>query len=81
MTEGVIARFRTMDISRSAVLAGHVLGNTLQQVVAVAVTAIEVPQGSRPSAILTKLHQASERSGCGMPASAALIVRRECMAR
>ena len=35
MTEGIIARFRTMDISRSAVLAGHVLGNTLQLFLAV----------------------------------------------
>ena len=40
MTEGIIARFRTMDISRSAVLAGHVLGNTLQLVIAVAVTLV-----------------------------------------
>ena len=38
MTEGIIARFRSMDISRTAVMAGHVLGNTLQQIIAVAVT-------------------------------------------
>ena len=30
MTEGVTARFRTMAISRTAVLAGHVLGGTAQ---------------------------------------------------
>ena len=36
MTEGIIARFRTMDISRSAVLTGHVLGSVLQHVIAVA---------------------------------------------
>ncbi|MDQ1574622.1 MAG: type transport system permease protein, partial [Actinomycetota bacterium] len=30
MTEGITARFRTMAISRAAVLAGHVLGNTIQ---------------------------------------------------
>ncbi len=29
MTEGITARFRTMAISRAAVLAGHVLGNTI----------------------------------------------------
>ncbi|GAA1954961.1 ABC transporter permease [Microbacterium deminutum] len=34
MTEGIIARFRTMDISRSAVLAGHVIGNLVQLLVA-----------------------------------------------
>ncbi|WP_221583649.1 ABC transporter permease [Microbacterium sp. G2-8] len=31
MTEGIIARFRTMDISRGAVLWGHVVANGLQQ--------------------------------------------------
>ena len=35
MTEGITARFRTMAISRAAVLAGHVLGNTLQTIIAV----------------------------------------------
>jgi ABC-2 type transport system permease protein len=40
MTEGIIARFRTMDISRSAVLAGHVLGNTLQLFLATVVTLV-----------------------------------------
>jgi ABC-2 type transport system permease protein len=36
MTEGITARFRTMAISRAAVLAGHVLGNTVQTIIAVA---------------------------------------------
>ena len=36
MTEGITARFRTMAISRAAVLAGHVLGNTVQAIIAVA---------------------------------------------
>ena len=36
MTEGITARFRTMAISRAAVLAGHVLGNTIQTMIAVA---------------------------------------------
>ncbi len=51
MTEGIVARFRTMDISRSAVLAGHVVGNTLQQVIAVMITmAVAVLIGFRPTA-------------------------------
>jgi ABC-2 type transport system permease protein len=37
MTEGIIARFRTMAISRAAVLAGHVLGSTIQAMLGVAV--------------------------------------------
>src|ERR1700754_4831067 len=37
LTEGIIARFRTMNISRSAVLTGHVLGNLLQVLLAVVV--------------------------------------------
>lgn len=37
LTKGIIARFRTMDISRSAVLSGHVLGNLIQSILAVAV--------------------------------------------
>jgi ABC-2 type transport system permease protein len=37
MTEGIVARFRTMAISRAAVLAGHVLGNTIQALIAVVV--------------------------------------------
>lgn len=36
MTTGITARFRTMAISRAAVLAGHVLGNTIQAIIAVA---------------------------------------------
>jgi ABC-2 type transport system permease protein len=36
MTEGITARYRTMSISRASVLAGHVLGNTIQAIIAVA---------------------------------------------
>ncbi|HEX3813465.1 MAG TPA: ABC transporter permease [Mycobacteriales bacterium] len=32
MTEGIVARFRTMSISRGAVLTGHVLGTLIQTV-------------------------------------------------
>ena len=51
MTEGITARFRTMAISRAAVLAGHVLGNTIQAVIAVAlVLGVGLLIGFRPSA-------------------------------
>ena len=51
MTEGITARFRTMAISRGAVLAGHVLGNTIQAVIAVAlVLGVGLLVGFRPTA-------------------------------
>lgn len=37
MKEGIISRFRTMAIARSSVLNGHVIGNTLQTMVGLAV--------------------------------------------
>ncbi|HYI32032.1 MAG TPA: ABC transporter permease [Glaciibacter sp.] len=40
MIEGITARFRTMAISRAAVLAGHVLGNTIQAIIAVALVLV-----------------------------------------
>ncbi|MHA7306007.1 ABC transporter permease [Arthrobacter sp. TMN-49] len=51
MTEGITARFRTMAISRASVLAGHVLGNTIQTLIAVAlVLAAGLAVGFRPTA-------------------------------
>ena len=51
MTEGITARFRTMAISRGAVLAGHVLGNALQGLIAVAlVLGVGLLVGFRPTA-------------------------------
>jgi len=51
MTEGITARFRTMAISRAAVLAGHVLGNTIQGIIAVVlVLGVGLLVGFRPSA-------------------------------
>jgi ABC-2 type transport system permease protein len=51
MTEGITARFRTMAISRVAVLAGHVLGNAIQAVIAVAlVLGVGLLIGFRPPA-------------------------------
>ena len=54
MTEGITARFRTMAISRAAVLAGHVLGNAAQAVIAVVlVLGVGLLIGFRPAAGLT----------------------------
>jgi len=51
MTEGVVARFRTMAIFRSALLVGHVLGSVTQCLLSLAVvTGVAVLIGFRPSA-------------------------------
>jgi ABC-2 type transport system permease protein len=51
MTEGIIARFRTMAISRASVLTGHVLGSVIQTMVGIAVvTGVAVLIGFRPTA-------------------------------
>jgi ABC-2 type transport system permease protein len=51
MTEGITARFRTMAISRAAVLAGHVIGNTIQSLIAVTlVLGVGLLAGFRPTA-------------------------------
>ncbi|MEO8261491.1 MAG: ABC transporter permease [Pseudolysinimonas sp.] len=51
MTEGITARFRTMAISRASVLAGHVIGNTVQAIIAVALLlAVGLLVGFRPTA-------------------------------
>ena len=51
LTEGIIARFRTMNISRSAVLTGHVIGNLIQVLIAVTVVlAIALLMGFRAPA-------------------------------
>ncbi len=51
MTEGIIARFRTMAVARSSVLTGHVVGATVQTLLGVAVvTAAALAVGFRPNA-------------------------------
>ena len=51
MTGGIIARFRTMAISRASVLTGHVLGAMIQTLLAIAVvTGVALLIGFRPSA-------------------------------
>lgn len=51
MTEGILARFRTMSIARGSVLTGHVIVGVVQAVVVVAVVAgVAVLLGFRPTA-------------------------------
>ena len=51
MTEGIVARFRTMAISRASVLVGHVAGSLIQTMISSAVVlGVAVLIGFRPSA-------------------------------
>jgi ABC-2 type transport system permease protein len=51
MTEGIVARFRTMAIYRPSVLAGHVLGSMLQTLLSLTVViAVALLIGFRPTA-------------------------------
>jgi ABC-2 type transport system permease protein len=51
MTEGIVARFRTMAISPGSVLAGHVLGSIIQSLLAMGVLLlVSLGLGYRPSA-------------------------------
>jgi len=51
MTEGIIARFRVMDIARGSVLTGHVVANLIQTLVAMAVVlGVAVAMGFDPTA-------------------------------
>ena len=51
MTEGIVARFRTMAIARVSVLTGHVVGSLFQAMLTVAVvTGVALLIGFRPSA-------------------------------
>jgi ABC-2 type transport system permease protein len=51
MTEGIVARFRTMAIWRASVLAGHVLGSMIQTMLGImVVVAVAVLIGFRPAA-------------------------------
>ena len=51
MTEGIIARFKTMAIFRPSVLTGHVLGSMVQTMLSlVVVVAVAVLIGFRPNA-------------------------------
>ncbi|GHF08162.1 transport permease protein [Amycolatopsis deserti] len=51
LTEGIVARFRTMAIARASVLTGHVLGNVIQAVASlVIVLGVSLLLGFRSSA-------------------------------
>ena len=51
MTQGIVARFRTMAISRASVLVGHVLGSLIQTALCVAaVLGVALLVGFRPDA-------------------------------
>ncbi|MFG1846315.1 ABC transporter permease [Micromonospora carbonacea] len=51
LTEGIVARFRTMHIARVSVLTGHVLGSLIQAAFSVAVvTGVALLVGFRPTA-------------------------------
>lgn len=51
MTEGIIARFRTMGIARASVLTGHALGSTIQAMLGLAIViGIALAIGFRPNA-------------------------------
>ncbi len=53
LTEGIIARFRTMAISRASVLVGHVLGSMIQTTISIGlVIGVAVLIGFRPTADL-----------------------------
>jgi ABC-2 type transport system permease protein len=55
MTEGIIARFRTMAIARVSVLTGHVVGSLIQTMLSLAVvTGIALLIGFRPNAGLVE---------------------------
>lgn len=51
MTKGIINRFKVMDISRGAVLTGHVIASVVRTVIAVAaIIGVALLMGFRPSA-------------------------------
>jgi ABC-2 type transport system permease protein len=51
MTEGIVARFRTMAISRASILSGHVVGSMIQTMVSVGlVIGVSLLMGFRPTA-------------------------------
>ena len=72
MTEGIIDRFRTMAISRAAVLTGHVVGSLIQTLLALAlVIGVAVAIGFRPDADAARL--ARPRSASSLLFAFALI--------
>ena len=55
MTEGIIARFRTMSIARASVLTGHVVGAVIQTLIGlVVVVVVALLVGFRPDATVVE---------------------------
>ena len=55
MTEGIIARFRTMGIARASFLTGHVLGSTIQTMAGLTVViGVAILVGFRPNATVVE---------------------------
>jgi ABC-2 type transport system permease protein len=55
MTEGIIARFKTMAISRASVLTGHVLGSLIQTMIGIAIViGVALLIGFRPNATVVE---------------------------
>jgi ABC-2 type transport system permease protein len=55
MTKGIINRFKVMDVSRSAVLSGHVASTMLRSLIAIAaLTGVAFLMGFRPEANLVE---------------------------
>src|SRR5262245_17558030 len=55
MNEGIVNRFRTMPITRTAVVTGHVLGSVIQNMAAVVmVIVVGLAMGFRPTATLVE---------------------------
>jgi ABC-2 type transport system permease protein len=76
MSEGIIARFRTMAIARGSVLAGHVMGGVIQALLATAiVAAVAVLIGFRPST-----GPLEWTAACGLLAMTAVAVSWLCVA-
>ena len=76
MTEGIIARFRTMAIARGAVLTGHVVGSVIQTMLAVViVTAVALLIGFRPTTG-PRIARSVALLSSGMRASSTKRVRR-----
>jgi len=51
MSEGIIARFRTMAVARASVLTGHVVGSVIQTMLAIAIVlGVALLIGFRPTA-------------------------------
>ena len=63
MTEGIIARFRTMAISRTSVLTGQVLGSVIRTLISGALV-VAVAVGARLPADRRPRSSGSRRSAC-----------------